>query len=218
MAGILATKKLARNQKELLLNAGHSLVEQNFIAIVPLDFKLKKSPKNAIFTSKNAVKLVLKKMPGFQAENIFCVGDKTAAFLEEKGFAIKETANYGQELAEKIVTNYNVEDFTFFCGKKRRHELPDYLRKQNVSFSEVQVYDTELIQKRIDRTFDGVLFFSPSAVRSFCAVNDLSGSVAFCVGKTTASEAQHFTSQVKIAKKPSIENVIVQVVKHFGKN
>ena len=217
-ASILSTKKLARNQKELLLNAGHSLVEQNLISIVPLDFQVEKSPKNAIFTSKNAVKFVLSKFPGLQSENVFCVGYKTAAFLEEKGFLVKETANYGQELAEKIVSKYSAEEFVFFCGKKRRNELPDYLKQHKISFSEVQVYDTELIQKKIDRTFDGVLFFSPSAVRSFCAVNDLSGSVAFCIGKTTAAEAQNFTPQVKIATKPGIENVIVQVVKHFGKN
>lgn len=217
-ASILSTKKLARNQKELLLNSGHSLVEKSLISIVPLNFEVTKIPKNIIFTSKNAVKIILEKNFYLQNKSIFCVGEKTAAFLKEKGFAVKETANYGLDLAEKIASDFPDEHFLFFCGKKRRDELPDYLRKNKISISEIEVYDTHLVQKKIDRTFDGILFFSPSAVKSFCAVNDLSGSVAFCIGKTTASEAKNFTDEIVISKKPTIENVIVQVVKHFGKS
>ena len=215
---ILSTKKLARNQKELLLNSGHSVVEKSLISIVPLDFEIKKLPQNIIFTSKNAVKIVLGKQPDLSVKHIFCVGEKTAAFLQKKDLQVKETANYGQELAQKIASDYRNEEFIFFCGRKRRPELPDFLRQEKINISEVEVYDTHLVEKKIHRTFDGVLFFSPSAVKSFCAVNDLSGSIAFCIGKTTASEAKKYTSDIIVATKPSIENVIVQVVKHFGKN
>lgn len=215
---ILSTKKLARNQKELLLNSGHSVVEKNLISIVPLDFKIEKLPQNIIFTSKNTVKIVLEKQPDFSTKHIFCVGEKTAALLQEKGLQVKETANYGQELAQKIASDYRNEEFIFFCGKKRRPELPNFLKQEKISLSEVEVYDTHLVEKKIDRTFDGILFFSPSAVRSFCAVNDLSGSIAFCIGKTTASEAKNYTSNIIVATKPTIENVIVQVVKYFSKN
>lgn len=217
-ASILSTKKLASNQKELLLNAGHSVVEKKFISIVPIDFTVTELPENIIFTSKNAVRIVLDKKPDLKTKSIFCVGEKTAAFLKENGFKVKETANYGQELAEKISLSYQNEDFLFFCGRKRRRELPDYLRSENINISEVEVYDTHLIQKKIDRTFDGVLFFSPSAVRSYSTFNDLSESIAFCIGKTTASEAKNFTDDIVVANRPTIENVIVQVVKYFGKN
>lgn len=214
-ASILSTKKLARHQKELLLNAGHSVVEKNLISIVPLDFEVTPLPDNIIFTSKNAVKMVLDKGHDLQNKSIFCVGDKTTAFLKAHGFPVMVTANYGYELAEKIASTYSNENFIFFCGKKRRIELPDYLKEKGVALKEVEVYDTHLVEKKIDRTFDGVLFFSPSAVRSFCAVNNISGSIAFCIGNTTASEAKNFTDDIIVATKPSIENVIVQVVKHF---
>lgn len=215
---LLSTKKLASSQKELLLNTGHSLVEHDLISIVPLHFTLKNIPKNVIFTSKNAVNFVLSKYHNLSNHSIFCVGEKTAAFLSDNGVEVKETANYGLDLAKKIASQYSKEEFLFFCGRKRRPELPDYLKRKGISISEVEVYDTELVPKKIDRTFDGVLFFSPSAVRSFCAVNDLTESMAFCIGRTTASEAEKFTDQIKIATKPTVENVIVQVVKHFGKN
>ena len=218
MASILSTRKLAPGQKELLLNAGHSLVEQDFISIIPLEFEVKEIPKNIIFTSKNAVKMVLGKVSDLKSKNIFCVGEKTAAFLKEKGIRVKETTNYGRDLAEIIANSYQNEQFLFFCGRKRRNELPQFLAQKGVALKEISVYDTQLIGKKIDRNFDGVLFFSPSAVRSFCEVNDLSGSMAFCIGKTTASEAKIFSEHLKIASKPSVENVIVQVVKHFGKS
>ncbi len=215
MATVLSTKKLKPAQKQLLINAGIGLVERNFIKIDPLDFELIKLPKNVIFTSKNAVKAILQKDEAqlVKEKNIFCVGEKTADFLRKKGFQITETANYGADLAKVIAENYAAEEFVFFCGKKRNPDLPEMLKKASVNLTEVEVYDTVLSPKRYERIFDGVLFFSPSGVKSFCSENELSGSIAFCIGRTTASEAKKNTDKVIIANKPSIENVIVQAVK-----
>ncbi|NJW55672.1 uroporphyrinogen-III synthase, partial [Salinimicrobium oceani] len=89
------------------------------------------------------------------------------------------------------------------------------LKGAEVKLTEIEVYDTQPVSNKIDRNFDGVLFFSPSAVKSYCSENDLAESVAFCIGKTTAAEARNYTSNIIIASTPSIENVIVQVVKYF---
>ena len=82
---VLSTKKLSTNQKELLLNAGLSLVEYDAIKI---EFQslpaLISSVENAIITSKNAAKVVIKEK--LQIKNCFCVGDKTAALLENNGY------------------------------------------------------------------------------------------------------------------------------------
>jgi len=95
----------------------------------------------------------------------------------------------------------------------RRDEIPELLRKNNVSFTEVLVYKTVLKPKTFERTFDGVLFFSPSAVESFTKDNKLEDTTAFCIGTTTAAEAEKHTNNIVTATKPTIENVIVQVVK-----
>jgi uroporphyrinogen-III synthase len=214
---VLSTKKLKTNQRELLLNRGIGLVEKDFISIVPLPFEIDEIPQNIIFTSKNAVKIILdhplKKQ--LQEKNIFCVGEKTAEFLKTNGFRVVEIRNYGEELASEIAQNHSGKEFLFFCGKKRHAALPDGLRKAGVCLKELEVYDTELSPKKIDRTFDGVLFFSPSAVKSYCSENDLSDSTAFCIGTTTAAEAEKHTDKIVLASKPSVENVIVQVVKYF---
>lgn len=222
MPTVLSTKKLKPNQKSLLLDAGIGFVEQDFISIVPLefDFNPEKLTKNIIFTSKNAVRVVLQQKGAdfLKLKKIFCVGEKTAAFLEEKGLKATDFADYGAELAEKIAENHQNEEFLFFCGRKRRPELPEFFKLKKIPLTEVEVYDTIATPKKINRNFDGMLFFSPSAVESFCEENDLAESTAFCIGDTTASEAKKHTDNIIVANKPSIENVIVQVVKHFSRH
>lgn len=214
---ILSTKILNSSQKELLLNAGLSVVERNFISIVPLDFQVQDLPQNLIFTSKNAVRAVLHHsstdLPG--SAKLFCVGDKTAALLKQHGYNIVETVSYGKELAEKILNSGIREPFLFFCGRKRHPELPTLLKKGGLDLTEIEVYDTRLTPQKIDCTFDGVLFFSPSGVKSYYSMNNFPQSVAFCIGKTTASEAKKHSRHIVTAGKPSIENVVVQAIKYF---
>ena len=104
----------------------------------------------------------------------------------------------------------------FFCGRKRNPDLPETLLQNNISFREKHIYDTVFTPTKIDRIFEGVLFFSPSGVKSYCSENELSESTAFCIGTTTAAEAEKYTSKIVLATKPTIENVIVQVIRHFS--
>lgn len=217
-ASVLSTRKLTRSQKELLLNAGIGLVEKDFISIVPLEFSVEELPQNLIFTSQNSVKIFDRYFSKSKPldKNIFCVGEKTAALLSEKGYSVKETADYGAELSERIAALYKQEEFMFFCGKKRNPDLPDTLLQHHINFSEKHIYDTVFTPTKIDRIFDGLLFFSPSGVKSYYKENAPSESTAFCIGTTTAAEAEKYTSRIMLAKKPSIENVIVQVIRQFG--
>ncbi len=215
MKSILSTKKLSNSQKQLFLNSGLSLVEYNAITTEATDFKLpSKKIKNAIFTSKNSVNSISGKVP---VENCFCVGEKTADLANENGFHIQEIADYGKDLAEIIVQKYAEESFTFFCGNIRRDDIPEILKKNKIEFTEIEVYKTSLNPKPFSQEFDGILFFSPSAVQSFTDKNRLKDAMAFCIGKTTAAEAKKHTNHIITATKPSIENVIVQVVKYFKK-
>jgi uroporphyrinogen-III synthase len=211
MPTVLSTKKLTEPQRSLLLQAGISLVEYNAIGIEPLEFEVNGIIKNAIITSQNTVNALVEK--NVQIKNCFCVGVKTKALLEANGFEVNVMTDYGKELAEIIVKEYADEAFTFFCGNLRRDEIPEQLKKSKVIFKEIEVYKTILKPKKFERTFDGVLFFSPSAVDSFVKENQLKNTTAFCIGTTTAAEAEKHTNDIIIATKPTIENVIVQVVK-----
>ena len=215
MSSVLSTKKLWPNQKELLLNSGIGLVEMDFISILPLDFEIPEIPANLIFTSKNAVKIILDhpKIQELRQSHVFCVGEKTAEFLQKNNFKVIKTASYGSDLAKIIVQYYPEESFLFFCGKRRNPELGKQLRKNDISLTEVEVYETILSPKKLERIFDGILFYSPGGVESFCQLNSLKGTTAFCIGNTTASEAEKYAENIVVANKPTIENLIVQVVK-----
>jgi uroporphyrinogen-III synthase len=102
----------------------------------------------------------------------------------------------------------------FSAEKKRRDELPEILKLENIKCKEIEVYSTGLNPREFPQEFDGILFFSPSAVQSFTAENQLKNTIAFCIGETTATEAKKHTKNIIIATKPSIENVIVQVAKY----
>ncbi|MDT0642104.1 uroporphyrinogen-III synthase [Zunongwangia sp. F363] len=213
MPTILSTKVLSPSQKQLVLNGGIGFVEYDAIKIDFTDFNLAAPVKNAIVTSKNAAKAIQTK--GILAEKCFCVGNKTSAYLKVHGYEVVAIENYGADLAKLIFEKHREEKFTFFCGNKRRDEIPSALKKHHIAFEEIEVYKTSLNFQQFQQEFEGVLFFSPSAVQSYTKNNKLKDSIAFCIGETTASEAKKHTGNIVVANSPGIENVIVQVVKYF---
>jgi len=211
MKSVLSTKILTQSQKELLLNASVQFVHYNAISIEFLDFDLPKEHFDYyIFTSQNAVNAVIKKSIAPKA--CFCVGDKTKQLLESHGFQVMMVASSAEKLASIVTTNYNSNTFLFFCGNKRRNELPLLLKKNNVRYVELLVYATTLNEKKFEQEFDSILFFSPSGVQSFFNQNKIKDSQAICIGETTAEEAKKYTDKIIVATRPTIENVLVQAV------
>ncbi|MCX2681255.1 uroporphyrinogen-III synthase [Galbibacter sp. EGI 63066] len=213
MIEVLSTKKLNEAQKEPLLKANINCIDKDFIKIVPIDFESTASIDNVIFTSQNAVKSILNHQ--IEIKNCFCVGDKTEALLIENGFTVVEKAYQAKTLARHIIKKHSDKKFILFCGDKRREELPKVLAENNIALDEIQVYKTKLTPKQMSRSYNGVLFFSPSAVESFSQRNLFEDTIVFCIGKTTEAEAKKHTNNIITANKTTIENVIVQVIKHF---
>lgn len=213
---ILSTKKLSVAQKELLNNFIVDEIELIEIAF-NASIKLIKPIKNAIFTSKNAVIGILNQFSSdeLQFENVYCVGDKTAQFLEDKNVKVTVKANSAQELADEILLNKDIDEVHFFCGNLRRNELPEILTENNIKVNEVEVYITNFKPAKIKSTYDGILFFSPSSVKSYLLENSDTESIAFCIGNTTASEAINDFENVFVADEPTVENVIKSVNQYF---
>jgi len=179
--------------------------------------KLQNPIKNAVFTSKNAIIGVFNQFSSdaLQFENVYCVGDKTAQFLEEKNVKVTVKANSAEELADEILLNKDIEEVHFFCGNLRRNELPEILTENNIKVNEVEVYTTNFKPEKIKNKYDGILFFSPSSVKSYLSKNTDTQSVAFCIGNTTASEAINHFENVFVANEPTVENVIESVNQYF---
>ncbi len=218
MKTVLSTKILTPSQKELFLNSGLGLVEYDALKIDFLDVEIPLNYGNYIFTSKNAVKAFLNRVnpsnwPNF---NAFCVGEKTKALLEENGLNVIKMTENALELGQNIAKNHKNESFLFLCGNKRRDELPALLTQNSIQFKEVEVYRTELNPKVFQRDFDGILFFSPSGIRSYLLENKIGNSTVFCIGDTTAAEARKHSKNIIIANKPTVENVLVQAIKELS--
>ena len=226
---ILSTKILLSPQKQALLNAGFSVTEANFIKTENSDFDFPsfggvsegrgglKINDNLIFTSQNAAQSVLlhPKCSVLKSKNVFCVGLKTKALLEENGFNVDVYVDYASDLAEIITLIYSNESFTFFSGNLRKETLPKALKAAKVNFNEIQVYETTLTPQKIKNPVDGILFFSPSAVESFLKDNKIKNEICFCIGNTTAEALGKTTRNIIVADQPSVENVIEDVIEEY---
>ena len=216
---ILSTKKLLSNQKQFLLNANFNLIEADFIKTESKPFELKNLNDNLIFTSQNAVHSLIENaqelLPKLREKNIFCVGLKTKALLEENGFNVIAYTGYAQDLAEIIALIYSKESFTFFSGNLRRDTLPDFLKEANIKFNEIEVYETQLTPQKITTPLDGILFFSPSGVESYLKDNKIKKEICFCIGNTTAEALEKATKNIVIANQPTVENTIIQCINEF---
>lgn len=170
-----------------------------------------------VFTSMNAVESVTEMLEGFVPEwNIYCMGYATKELVKNYfgENAIAGTADNASELAEEIIENEDPEEVIFFCGNRRRDELPAKLKKQRIEINEIIVYQTENLQHRISKEYDGILFFSPSAVESFFAVNKLpEHTVVFAIGKTTKETVSRFCkNKIVVSKLPGKDQLVEQAI------
>ncbi|MCH5717265.1 uroporphyrinogen-III synthase [Niabella hibiscisoli] len=79
------------------------------------------------------------------------------------------------------------------------------------------VYTTHEVAHAITQLFDGILFFSPSAVKSFCSVNKVGlHTICFAVGNTTAGSLKPFTQNIVVAATASGQAMIDKVKEQFS--
>jgi uroporphyrinogen-III synthase len=201
-----------------LLDANIHLIEEDFIETTFLSPLLDGLGEALIFTSQNAVQSILQhpKCNELKSKNVFSVGMKTRDLLTQNGFNVIAYTGYASDLAEIISLIYSKESYTFFCGNLRRDILPNTLKENGITFNEIEVYETNITSKKITNKLDGILFFSPSAVESYLKLNTIKDEMCFCIGETTAESLENKKiKNIIIADKPSVENVISDVLEYY---
>ncbi|HEV2481878.1 MAG TPA: uroporphyrinogen-III synthase [Puia sp.] len=231
IAYVLSTRALPAALIEEAATKGITIDAVPFIATAKLqDDTLTKRladlvdrPLTAIFTSTNAVTAIEKAMsPGWK---IFCLNGATRRAAAERfgENAIAGTADSAAELAEVIISRGSFgesetrDECWFFCGDKRRDELPDRLNAAGWQVHEVVVYQTILTPQRIDKTYDVIVFFSPSAVESFFSMNTMGPQVRlFAIGRTTAAAIRaKCPNPVSMSEKPDEQILIRQILERL---
>jgi uroporphyrinogen-III synthase len=176
---------------------------------------------NIVFTSMNAAEAVtnvLRENDLVPDWTVFCLGNATKKFV--KSFFLSSNiitdAKNAKDLAELIIQQ-KVNSVIFFCGNIRRDELPEKLTQQGILVDEVIVYETTELKKLINKNYDGILFFSPSAVRSFFSNNTiLSNTILFSIGSTTANEIKKYSNNIiEVADETSKEMLLMQTIQFF---
>jgi uroporphyrinogen-III synthase len=176
-----------------------------------------------VFTSMNAVESVASHLSNIKPDwKIFCIGSATKKLVKEYfgENVIAGTADSASGLADEITNQNNISSVIFFCGDKRRDELPEKLKQQRIEVNEFEVYKTVETEQQIEKKYDAILFYSPSAVNSFFSVNKISSeTILFAIGNTTANEIKKIAAnKIIIANEPSKELLAEQAINYFETN
>lgn len=173
-----------------------------------------------VLTSKTAVqawmeivkllKLDVKQYP------VYCLALATQTFCIQYGLNIAGVAADAYLLADVILKDKSITAVTVVCGNRRRDELPDRLKAKGIVVHEIEAYQTEQSPIKIEQSYKGVLFFSPSAVDSFLSLNSSNSVACFCLGNTTGNHARKSGyAEVHVADAHTPEALVETVIQHY---
>ena len=242
---ILSTRKLNSSAIRQARDEGFEICEKEFIRIQPrLDKKIVEGFENLgaagknvlmIFTSANAVYALAEifescagggrqRLVDLTGEwKIACLAGRTAAAVRElfPRISIPALGNDATGLAHEILRVCEPgTELVFCCGNQRRSELPELIGHRGWHLHEMVLYETHSGAVKLDEIFDGIIFFSPSAVHSFFSLNELpAGTVCFAIGDTTASAIRRHTgARIVVSREASQEKILEAVKSFFLKN
>ena len=225
---ILCTRTISDSLLSYAEGEGIDLHVESFIETEPVEtIEIQQEIEQAgllsatvVFTSMNAVEAVANVLDGQIPDwEIFCIGNTTKE-LVEKYFgeeSLKDTAEDASLLADTIVIEGETDEVIFFCGDQRRSELIEKLNEQGIEVNEIVVYQTIETPHKIHQNYNGIIFFSPTAVRSFFKKNQSKeGTIFFAIGNTTAAEIKKFTkNKIIIGDEPSKEKLVETAIDFF---
>jgi uroporphyrinogen-III synthase len=199
-----------------------SFIETTAIENPDLTLKINRllsSEAAVVFTSMNAIEVVVTHLTTKPNWSIYCMGVTSKKLINQYfgPTAVLGTANSSSELAELILAENKADQINFFCGDQRRDELPNILNNNGIRVNEIKVYHTTEIKQTITKFYDAVLFFSPSAVSSFFNSNQLAPTtIVFAIGKTTATTLEKRTkNKMIVADVPGKRNLVKKMMEYF---
>lgn len=201
---ILSTRALSNASRDILNRYGwwvdmvpfietHGIVSADQISLLLRQINNAEKESVLLFSSENGVRWLKWGLDKFgfhfpPEKRAVCVGEKTmkVAIQSLQVVPVFNESN-STKLVQTLKDRYPADQsFVFICGSQRLETIPSGLREAGFKVLEQVVYETILTPHKINRDYDAVLFFSPSAVESFFKVNTLNpGMVAVSIGKTT---------------------------------
>lgn len=219
---VLMTKKISPELVQKAKQQDVDVEEIPFVDIVPCEEservrEIAATPAVVAFTSKNAVNIVAGLLDNIKPSwKIFCIDGATRTQAEQcfGKASIVGTAVNAQQLGTLIANDKPATDVVFFCGDKRRDDLPGILDQKEIGVEEVTVYETRMSPEEVGQHFDGIAFFSPSAAESFFSVNVVDDKTVFyAIGDTTGECLKKFAgNRVIVCAKASEETMMETIL------
>jgi uroporphyrinogen-III synthase len=226
---ILCTRPLSRDLIALAEQRGFQIDVVPFIKTEPIYSEellqsiqyFSSQPITAVFTSMNAAEAVINQLNGFKPLwKLFCLGSTTRKTLEQYfgKEAILGVAANASMLAQSVISSGKVSRVVFFCGDQRRDELPSILHEKQIAVEEIVVYKTTILDNKISQNYGGILFFSPSAVKSFFSNNTIgTETILFAIGETTAAEIRkHTKNKIIVGDVAAKENLLNTIIDYYN--
>lgn len=222
---ILSTKQLAQQYIDYAADKGIVIECKSFIRIQPVSaeafhelFSTLSNISTVVFTSEPGVKIVTGFLANKQLSwNVYCISGTTKRAVSEllPNATIVGTAEYGKDLAAKIVAD-GVGEVVFFCSEIRMPTIPETLKAKGIKVTEVVAYHNLPAPEKLERAYDGVMFFSPSAIRSFFSLNHITADVPFfAIGKTTAAALKQYPNPIIASEHPDVTVLIDTIINHY---
>lgn len=175
-----------------------------------------------VFTSIHAVEAIssrIEKRKGALGKKtgwkIFCLEGRTKKSVAEHFGEdhIAGTASSASKLAGLITGKKISTEIVFFCGNQKREELSALLADADIKVNEVTVYETILTAKPVNKVYDGIIFFSPSAVKSFFSLNQPGEkTILFAIGPTTAESIKTYSQNTVLVSEQPDEGIFIETV------
>ncbi len=229
MKQVLSGKKLSEETIAYARSLDLDVQCINFIEIKPISFDINKIKNidfdSIAFTSLNGVNFFAG-IPGckelVESKKIFSLSGATAGMLLKCGIQPVITANDATSLADKIIKNNMAKSVLHPSGNLKLDILEQKLVSAHIGYHTLLVYKTELNTNiKTNKTYDAILFFSPSGVESFLTINTWNKkTIACCIGKTTAEAFRKKQPGAIIITPflPAPESMIKAVSNYFQKN
>jgi uroporphyrinogen-III synthase len=235
---ILCTRPLTDSLIAVAGKSGIGIDVQEFIQIKPVANPALWGRENMgkvfhqdavhVFTSAKAVTMLAKYYIRQGADcylirkpNICCISGNTKKLALEKFpyCNILAEASYGLDLANAIIQLGSIHEVNFFCGNQRRNELPDTLKNAGITVNEYVVYENIPTPIVTADDYDGIMFFSPSAVKSYFSANRIhQKTICFAIGRTTATSLREHTDNKIIMSAGTNEDYMVQTAIFYFNN
>lgn len=179
LPAIFIGRKLSALTRKWLVSEQIRFIEQPLVRItyrkpdVQLFERLKDTQKKWVVTSSYAAHWLLRfadKIGMKKEDQVYCLSEKQESILSECGVnVLRPNSSNAYSLAELLIEQDNGARIIYLRGTKSLNQLPELLDGQYLNWQSVEVYKNTSVEILINEVFDGYLFFSEGAVRSYKA-------------------------------------------------